>query len=88
MFYEYHVCAYIDLNIKGNQQHLKKAKKDQEEVLDQEALKEDQNIRKDINAEIGHTAGKDLEVEKDQVAMKKDQVAVNKDQEDQKNIDQ
>ena len=57
-------------------------KKGQEEVLDQEALKEDQNIRKDKNAEIGHMAGKD------QVAVKKDQVAVKKDQEDQKNIDQ
>ena len=75
------ICVYVDLSINGNHHHLKKAKKDQETVLDQEPLKKDQNKRKNVDIEIGYTAGKDLEVEKDQVIVKKDQ-------EDQKNIDE
>lgn len=59
------MCIYVDLNIKGNQQELKKAKKDQEGGLDQEAMKQDQNITRDTNIEINHIAGKDPEVEKE-----------------------
>ena len=82
MFYEYnyynvYACVQVNLKIKGNHQDQKNAKVDQEDGLDQEAMKEDQSIRKDTNTEIDHTVRKDPEVDRedglDQKAMKEDQ---------------